>query len=102
MSRAWDLSRRLSQLLDLGVGLIVDVVEAVAFWATIALPFVYLGGYVGTRLIQELSLPSIQVLGALFALNFLALIAGNGYHRTPETAETNPVSTSTGRTQHAD
>jgi hypothetical protein len=102
MSPALDPARRLSQFVARAVGLVVVSLEAVAFWLSIALPIVYFGGYLGIQLSQELSLPALHVVVALFALHFLALVVGNGYNRVPETSEPRAVSTPPGRTQQAD
>jgi hypothetical protein len=102
MSPALDPPRSLSQFAARAVGLIGVVLEAVAFWLSIALPFVYVTGYLGTQLMPQLSLPGLHLVGALFAIHSLALVVGNGYNRAPETSERPSVATRRARTQHAD
>lgn len=102
MSRALDLFGRLFRFLDRAISLVVTFVEAVAFWSSVALPVVYLGGYLGIHLLQELSLPSIQMLGVLLLVNFLALIVGNGYNRPSQSSGNRSLPTSSGRPQYAD
>ncbi len=60
-----------------GVSVLVAVVEALAFWATIAFPMVYLGGYLATVLRPDLALPSVTVMGAILGANVLVLVVGH-------------------------
>lgn len=79
MSRATDRPWGLSRLLSTCLSLVVGCAEAVAFWAAIALPFVYVGGYLLTYALPTLALPSTPEVAVLLGVNLLALVVGHRY-----------------------
>lgn len=72
-------ARRLSQLFGASIRLVVVSLEALAFWAAVAFPLFYLGGYVATHTLAGLSMPSVWTLGGLLGVNLFALVVGHQY-----------------------
>jgi hypothetical protein len=65
-----------SRPLQHGARLVAAPLRFVAFWAAVALPFLYL-----PLLVRGLDGQETLVFGLLLALNALALVAGHGHRR---------------------
>lgn len=68
---------QVSALVDTALGRLLAVSQALAFWATVAFPIIYLGGYVATVVHPGLSVPSAPVIGALLGGNVIAVVVGH-------------------------
>lgn len=66
-------------ILDRGLRRLIAFVEAVAFWTAVALPALYVFGYLAAVLHPDLALPPASVIGAVLGVNVLAVVVGQ-YH----------------------
>jgi hypothetical protein len=79
MIRDGHTSLRLREPLEARFSTLVAWVEALAFWAAVAFPVMYVTGYLAMYVLPESSIPSAVVLAGLLGGHVIALIVGRGY-----------------------
>lgn len=101
MSREPPLLEQVHASVDTGIGHLLAVIQALAFWATVGFPLGYLSGYLATVVHPGLSLPSTPVIGALLGANVIVVVVGHR-HDPGTDAQASSAAKSRGISQRAD